>query len=158
MPMDLAKMFETVLPEGSPPITFSDFERRILDVLYPTARRVVGGRNHTFFDTALVSAAVQSYRDFGLVRFTAADGTSGATLIGSDLVHRTGRILPPARSPFGPQPGHGMKVALVDEFDQIHDWPVGAKADAEIERVRRIRRTRRVEQIRRDMQDEDISV
>lgn len=124
------------------PITRAQLEQRLM--------RIGVGAAIGYVDNAQVTGAVQALADFGCIRFSGANG-GGATRIPSDIVHRTVTTLGPARSRFGPPPGHGTKQAITDEFGKDHDFPIGEQADAEVARVLAVRRQRRVDQIKADL-------
>lgn len=154
---DLGNILNKALPlnkDGSlpAPITLNEFERRIHDVLYPRVRegRDEAGRRVVLSpDNALISGSVQALADFGCIRYTSPTG-GPSTRARTDLIHRTVTDLGPARSQFGPSPGHGTRQSVEDEFGVEHMIPIADVAD-EIARVRAARKRQRIEQIRADM-------
>ncbi len=161
---DLGYLLDQVMPlkaDGSlpEPITRSEFERRLIEVLYPSRHRVsldrngLNWRNVTYIDNALVTGTIYSMsHGFNAIRYSGAKEGRHATGAGSDLIHRTGRNDGPSDMRFSKTPAqHGTRESLIDENGVAHDFRVGEDADRERARTFAARRHQRVEQLKQDM-------
>lgn len=147
--MKLDKTLDLVMPPGSPPMTRADFELRLGNVLYPVRQR----NRETFIDPTMVVGTVHSLAyGFGAIRFTAADGKSGAIGHATDLIHLTGRNDGPAERFDSTSPNRqGTCVVLIDEDGHEKRTRQGAETEAEIARIKLVRENRRIEKLRQDL-------